>query len=331
MRISSKSSFIPYERNLQQIQERRFKNEIRLSTGKDIVNLGDAPEKIQDVKNLTNIVESNERFINIVDSAVNELYAVEETLVSISDRVRQLRDLSIDAAQTGNTGGLESLAQFVKGIMEDIVNVGNTDFNGKLLFSGTKTSPNSITPTGDQQNSMPFEFIEGEPTADNPSGFRVEFKGNFEDRIINKDQRTDEVINVKANEIFGEGGTEIFDTINELYNLMKFDSEGNLRGFYSTFNVNDMGKLNELQQKLGEFDNEISQTLGINGTKYSRLDNQSIQMTYENTRIKEYLSLKEDTDIAKRTLDLRLEETSLQYSLQIGQRLLSTTLFDFLR
>ena len=110
-------------------------------------------------------------------------------------------------------------------MLSDLITAANADNNGKYIFSGTITSADSIATNASENsiantNNMPFELVQGEATADNPSGLSVVFKGNNKDREINKDSKTSEVINVKADDLFGEDSTEMFKPIIDMYNLL---------------------------------------------------------------------------------------------------------------
>ena len=63
----------------------------------------------------------------------------------------------------------------------------------------------------------------------------------------------------------------------------------------------------------------------------NRIVNLRDQLTDENIRLKDYRSIREDADVAEAALNLRREETALQYALQVGARINQTSLFDFLR
>jgi len=110
-----------------------------------------------------------------------------EIIDHLSGQFQKIKELSIDATQIGNLGQTESLAVYVKGILEDIVRNSNENMNGSYLFSGTKTILKSLENMEGSKIDGPFELIEEEKTKDNPSGLKVIFKGNNEERTVNKD------------------------------------------------------------------------------------------------------------------------------------------------
>ncbi|MEJ5244398.1 MAG: hypothetical protein WHV28_01675 [Bacteroidota bacterium] len=331
MRISNGLTVNTYLRNLDNIQNQKYKNEIRLSTGKNIVNLADAPEKLVRVKNMDFLISDNEKYKYIIDQSIREMQAAEDKLQSISDKIGEIRQLAVDSTHAGAAGNTYSLGVYVRGLLEDIIKEANTDFNGKLLFSGTKSTVDSITPESPQTTNLPFEIVQEQATPDNPSGLKIYFKGNFEDRIINKDSKTTEKINVTANEMFGAGGTEFFENIIKLYNVLSFKSDGTPRQETDPLSKFDVDEINNLQAKLAVTNEQLNKLTAQLSARRNRMENISSQMSEEVIRYKELKTINEDTDYAKVTMDLRLEEIALQYSLQVGSNLLQKSLMDFLR
>lgn len=331
MRVTHKSVYIPYQRNLEQTQYRKFQEEIRLSTGDNIINLHDAPNDLVDVKKLNSIIDQNSNYISVIDSALDELNISEEHLNSMSNKIAQIRELTINATQTGNSGDIFSIGVFIRGMLEDIVRDANQDFNGKFLFSGTKTTAQSLDQEPPAVNNMPYEIIEATPNENNRSGLEIVFKGNNEDRIINKDRKTTEVINVTSDQVFGDNGTELFEAIVGIYNLVSYNEDGSNRQVGDYISTEELAQINEFQKAMANYGRDIDNINGIIGGKMNRLTNIRDQIVEENTRLKEFRSLKNDTDITDSAIKLKNEETALAYSLQVGSRINSISLFDFLR
>lgn len=331
MRISTNSVFIPYERNLEEIQNRRVKADVQISTGKRIINMGDEPESMVQAKKLSNIIDHNAEYLDNIEESLAELYQVDGQLTAISDKFVRIRELAIEATQTGNTGNLYSLGVYVKGLLDDIIKDSNADFNGHFLFSGAKTTPDSLDKTAQAQNDSPYELIQDNPDANNPSGYKIVFKGNQSERLINKDAQTIEKINVASEDIFGTDGTEFFNSVIDLYNLLTYNSDGATRSTNDLFSKAEFDKLNKYQAQIQEYQIKLDNTTAVNGIRINRLENIAAQMKEEAIRLKEFRSMTEDADITRAAINLQKEETALQYSLQMGSRLLQNSLFDFLR
>lgn len=330
MRITEKSAIIPYQRNLEEIQTRRFKENLRLSTGKQIQSISESPDKLVQVKELTTHIEKNNAHISNLEEVLKELSQVDDRMQGIADKFQQIRQLAVDASAVGNTNALYALGTYVKGLLEDIVNDANTDFNGKFLFSGTKTNSASLDQIVPGQNDMPFELLSDSPSADNPSGLRVIFKGNNKDRVINKDSNSEEIINSTASEIFGGSGTEVFKPIIDLVNLLTYNQDGTKRSQGDLLSRDEMARLNEYQKKIMDVYEHLDTVTARNGARLNRLEAVRDQVNQENTRLKELRSLDADTDVAASTLKLMQEDTALQYTLQTGAKIIPQSLFDFL-
>lgn len=331
MRVTQFSVVNPYKQNLEDIQNRRFKNQIKMSTGKEIIGLGDAPEKIPNVKKISALIQQNDDYLKILDDQIGQFQQTENYLQAISDKMEKIRQLAIDGTQVGNMGNLSVLGNYIKGIINDIVRDANADYNGSFLFAGTKTKAGSFDPSIQNLNGMPFELIEGQSTAENRSGLTVVFKGNQESRVLNKDQKTSEKVNTTSEEIFGENGTEVFSSLIDLYNLVMFNEDGTVRGVNDVLRVDEVDKLNIIQEKIANFSYKINQITSRNGGRANRFQILRDQIYEENNRLKEFLSQKNDADIAKTALELSKDEYALQYSLQVGGRILRNSLFDFLQ
>lgn len=331
MRVTSSTLYDAFQINLNDIQARRTKADLQLSTGKQIVNLEDNPIDVVDVKKFTAKINQSDSYQSILEQSTKELFAVDDQLRSIADVVQMTREKATESLQLGVQQNIPVLASYIKGFLGDAINQANTDFNGHFLLSGTKTTKDSLDKTDETKTELPFEIIEGTPDATNPSGLKVVFKGNNQDRIINKDPKTTEVINIKANDAFGGNGTQVFQTIIDVYNILQFNKNGVMRGQEDKFDKSEQDKINTLQQTLGNQFDEINRVTAKNGVKINRIDSINSQMNSEQIRLKDFRSTLEDTNVAKVAMDLKREETLLNYTLQVGSRISQNSLFDFLR
>ncbi len=330
MRVTSNSSFGPFQRNLEEIQARKALNELRIASGKNIQNLSEDPVAVVQVKRLSSIIEQNQNYNDNLNLALRELYAVDESIRQMSDLLQSIRQITIDATSTGNSASTSGIAYSVKGFLESIVKDANVEFNGHFLFSGTATTPTSIDKSEAPDNN-PFQIIKTTASQDNFSGYKVVYKGNNEDRIMNIDKQSTEVLNVQAKEMFGSDDSDVFESIVGIFNVLAYNPDGTQRGRLDFLTKADIDQLNTLQQKLGAAYEVMNNAASRNGTKITRFEAMNMQFIEENIRLKDLRSIKEDTDFAKAIMDLQRDNTALQYALQVGSRLIQNSLFDFLR
>lgn len=331
MRITTNSQTTTFQSNLFQIQERMDKENQRIATGKDIIRIADAPDKVADVQQLSTLINRNATYQESMISVGEELTNVGANLQTFSDKLATVREIGLVASESSNHDKLPVLAQQIFQQLTDMVKIANSDFNGKYSFGGTKTTPESIVPVPPQVTKEPFELIQTAPTATNPSGYQVVFKGNLQDRTVNTGPNTTEVVNAKADAAFGTGGTEIFDTLIKSYNLLNYRADGTQRDSSELFSTGEQRTLQSFVSDMTREMSNIDLEIGRIGYKQSRMEILSDQITEDNTRLGEFRSRKEDTNIPEALINLKKEENALQYSLQIGSRLMNQSLMDFLR
>lgn len=329
MRITQNSGLDRYLLNLNSIETRQSKDQYKQSTGKDMESIADDPGRMVNVKQLSETINKNATYLENIASGLSELQYAGEQIDSMSEKFQRLRSLAVDATATGNSGNVFTLGVYVKGILNDLVNDANSDYNGKFLFSGTKTTEESITP-GASGDKKPFELITDTPTSDNPSGLKVVFKGNTEDRSINKDAVSTEVISTNPKDLFGTNITELFAPVIKLYNIMTYNADGTKRDVNSAMTTDDVSKVNAAQAEIAQFNDNINKVSSVNGSKIIRLEALQSQTENQQIRLKDYRSLNEDADVAKTTLELAKENNILNYALQTGGSLIGKSLFDFL-
>ena len=157
--------------------------------------------------------------------------------------------------------------------------------------------------TGSQTN-FPYEVITEAPTAENPSGMKVVFKGNFNERIVNKDSNATETVNVTMDKVMGTDGTKVFEPIIKLYNLLVYKKDGVARGANDYFNKEDVQTLSSYQKTIAENYDLINNNIAKVGAKVNRIEVLQDQMTEQNSRLRAFKSLDEDADVAKTTMEL---------------------------
>lgn len=331
MRITAGNTYNSYLNNLEEIQSRRYTSQIRISTGKQITTLSDDPRAVVSIKELNDIIERNKQYKTNIANALDEMQATHDSLQSTADLFQNMRQLAIDSTQTGNIGNLPSLATTLKGYIEDVIRNMNQDVNGQYLFGGSKSTKQSIQTDFPGSNGNPYEITTVPATTANPSGMTIVFHGNMADKSIHKDANTTEVVNMNTEQIMGTGGTQFFDAAVKLYNLLKYKSDGTPRGDKDLLTLDDRAKLDQYQSQINDYYNKLNSSTGIMGSRIERLKAFSDQYDNEEIRLNSLKSEFEDSDVARESMNLAKDDTSLQYSLQVGSKMMSSSLFDFVR
>ncbi|HRP02077.1 MAG TPA: hypothetical protein PLE30_05440 [Candidatus Kapabacteria bacterium] len=329
MRVTFKSPVAPYLSNLERIQNRKHNEELRISTGDRIQSLADEPANLVDSKQLASKVAKNKTYISNIEESLNEMRLAHESVDFLSSSLQKVRELAVDATQIGVQGDSVSLAVYVKGILEDMVKEANKDLGGRYIFSGTKTLPNTIDINPPATNNQPYEIINVAKTTENPSGLDIVFKGNNNERIMNKDNYSTEVVNTTSDKLFGSN-LEGLKSVIDLYNVLYYKQDGSPREKHDQISQDEFNKLNLFQKNIADNVERLNKVNADFGAKINRLELVQSQFETNNIRLNEIKSLKSDTDVAQSAINLKMEENALNYSLQIGSKLVQNSLFDFL-
>ncbi len=330
MRVTSNSPYRPFHNHLNTIQENKYKNEIRLESGKKNISLSDNPKDIYDAKQFTEMMERNKSYIENIQETYSELQMTSNMIDHIADKMTIIQDTAVYSMSPANANTLHSLANVVKNNIEDILASANNSHNNKFLFSGNITTSQALQAVNGNDQRLPFSLDKVAPTPNNPSGLVVRFHGNFQERLINRDSVSTEVVNTTADKLFGNNGVQYLNEMIEIYNTLAYDENGQLRDESSRFTPAETTKLSRAIETLAGNHERVVKTNSIIGAKVNRILAVNEQLVEENTRIKNMRSLVEDTNYAETMMDLVKNQTALDYALKVGSMIQSKSLIDFL-
>ena len=137
------STSLFFDRSVNQMvsgQSQLAKTQTRLSSGKEVVNPSDAPDKATAIQRLKSVLEKQESFSSNIEGAKNRLIAEETALEGVNDVLTRIKELSIQAAN-GTLGprDKELVAIEVEGLTQDLLSLANTqDVNDNYVFSGSR-------------------------------------------------------------------------------------------------------------------------------------------------------------------------------------------------
>ena len=291
--------------NLNLGRERLNTLEEQLASGKRINRPSDDPLGATNALKLRSLMESNDQFVdNIVDS-ISNLETTETALNDVHNLLLEMKDIATRGANDA-TIDREGLAKNIDLLLDNMVEVANTKFQGKYIFAGTKTLSKPY-----QLNTNERNFPTGAPI--------VNAYGNDEhiSRQINENTVLD--INISNREIFDKeatGGVNTFSVINDLRVALEND---------------DTSAINASIDKFGSaLDQSLTAFLDVGLKKQLVIFNQDRFSTQE-INIKSKLSQIEDTDFGETFIKFKTEENALNSALSAGAKVLSPSLGDYLR
>ncbi len=272
-------------------REQMNESQTAIASGKKVQKPSDAPISYSRISHLRNSLRQNEQFLRSVSYADNWM---DNSSISLQQMDSLIRDAK-EYAQRGldamaNTETRMNLANSVYSVIEQAVEVGNTQYMGKNLFAGTRT-----------KLADPFEII----------GDAVVYNGNDEQitRAISDTIELD--INVTGQAIMDTG---IFEALFDLRDALQADDEDLIRAAFDTINtlVDDVSTL---KTSLDSMKNNV--TLVEN------------RLTESNLYLSRYISDEEDVQYEEEYVRFESEKLAYQAALQSTSEVMNLSVLNY--
>lgn len=283
-------------RNISSSYNRLAELNNQVATGKKITKPSDDPVvamKGMYFRSNLSQVEQYKRNLSELHLWMDNSEAGLEQATSGLDRVRTL--LLKGKNDTNSVDERDAIAKEVAQIKDDLVNVANTQVNGKYIFHGTDVSNPLVT------NGAPPTVAE-----------------NIDDPAINNygvevSQGITMKANVSPSSTFNQ---EMFDVMQEIEDK---------------FNSNDTEGLDDLLERLDGVINSMNSEKSELGARSNRLEMVETRIDDQEVMATRVLSDNEDVDLEKAITNLSVQESVHNAALAVGARLIQTSLIDFLR
>ncbi|MGF7397323.1 flagellar hook-associated protein FlgL [Thermoanaerobacterium thermosaccharolyticum] len=281
-----------YNSNLERLQ----KDQNMLSTGKKVSKPSDDPVAVANILKIKTEIARNDAYTKNTDDARSWLDLTDTALGQIGDLLQNARELAVQGSNgTLTPNNMQSIAAQVDQIKQQLIQVGNTQYNGRYIFAGYKTD---TKPFSDSNNGYAGD--------DGVIQFEVGAGGN---RIQ---------VNVTGDKVFDvSGGTsQLLNVMDNLSNALK------------------SGNNQTVSNIIGDIDNQLQNVLAIRadaGAKANRIDLTANRLSDDNYNFTALLSKNQDADIAEVITNLKMDVNVYRASLASGAMIIQPSLVDFLR
>ncbi|TMN21355.1 flagellar hook-associated protein FlgL [Lentibacillus cibarius] len=266
----------------------------QLSTGKKINRPSDDPViamKGMGYRTQVTEVDQFKRNTNEVHSWMDNSDAA---LDKATKALQRMRELAVQASNdTYDEGERQNVKEEVEQLKEHLVDIANTNVNGKYIFNGTDTDTEPVTTNG-----------EGEITyAENAAPIKIEVANG-----------TKLQANVDPTQVFSE---DLFDE--------------DIKSFLQALEGNDQKAIKESIDTIDDnIDNVINVRADL-GARMNRLELVENRLDDQEIAAKKMMSENEDVDYEKVITELTTQESVHRAALSAGSRIIQPTLIDFLR
>lgn len=254
-----------------------------------------------------------EQYKRNVKDATSWMTETESALIEIGEVLHRANELAVQMANgTYSEDDLKKTKEEVAQLKEHLVQISNTTYAGRYIFSGYKTDKELLGKDGkykiDLSNTEVVEYNVGvsEDIKVNTVGMRVFGVGD-----------------VNATNPFDAEEAKTGDTS---YLISVFDN------FEKA--LNGEGDKGEIDKTLGRIKTCMDQVLSVRaevGAKINRLNLTQKKLDSQVLSTKSLISYNEDIDLAEVSIKLKTEENVYRASLSVGARIIQPSLVDFLR
>ena len=282
--------------DLQNVTNRLAQTQNQLSSGKQIVKPSDDPFGTARALQFRADLAANQQYQTNVSDASGWQDATDTALGQVGSLTLRARDLLVQGANdTMGAVGRQSIAAEIDQIIESIKSTGNTQYAGRYIFAGSKTTTAPYTPGGADT------YLGDTATLQREIGPGVQMP-----------------LNVDGSSVIGDGSTpgSLIATLRTISTDLKANNSSALQGGDLSALDTANAAVMTMRATVGARTNRLTSAL-------SRL-----QQLQESTT--QLLSQTEDVDMAKATVNFSQQQVAYQAALKAGAQIIQPSLMDFL-
>jgi len=272
----------------------------QLTSGTTISKPSDDPTGTNTVMITRGAIAGNEQQARNISDGKTFINATDSALQNMLDQVRQVRDLAVQALNTGgsSTASNTAIATQVEGVRTSLIGAANQVVQGRPIFGGVTTGSLAYDSTGTYVGVGGANGVAVQPVnrrVSDVEAIRVDLTGP---------------------EAFGDpaSGPDLFAVV------------GNVAA-----HVGDQAALTTDLSDLDAAIDRISTALADIGTRAARFDNADSVNSSQALTLQAKLSATQDVDLPKTIMELQMQQTGYQAALSVTAKSLQPTLLDFLR
>lgn len=283
--------------NLFKSQAQMDKYLTQINTGKKISKPSDHPVIAMKGINYRTEVSEVEQYTRNASEVWNWFDHSDDILDKGTKAMHRMEDLARQAANgTNSEDELDSILKEVEQLKEQLVEIANTNVNGKYIFNGTDTDTPPITKDGDGK----LVYHTGD--------------GRGKSVKIEVSKGINMAVNVSPEGLFDEEG--LFHNINQFIDALK---DG------------DSEKINESIGELQEGTSNIVQARAELGARMNRLELVEDRLSHQKIIAEDTMMKNEGVHFEEAVTNLLTQEVIHRAALAAGSKIIQPSLLDFLR
>jgi flagellar hook-associated protein 3 FlgL len=270
-----------------------------VSTQKAIREISDNPIGLTRAIRYRDQISNSEQNIKNMDMSKGYMDTSEQALAGLTESLIRAKELAVAMANdTNNAGSRMATAREIREIIDQVVMVGNANYNGKYVFGGFRNQTPPLTEDGNFIGDDGKIFVEVSPGTFRP-------------------------VNIPARNLFMPDED---DRANGHFNMVHV-----LQNLYEGMVGNDKA---EIQKDMSELEFHLEKVTGFQasiGGMWNAINNTQTQVTRDTETTKGTLSEIEDADAFKVMSDFHKTDAILQSTLLASNKVLQPSLLNFLQ
>lgn len=287
-----------------------YKLSEQASSGYKVAKPSDDPSAAKSILGINSKLDELKSYLNSMTTAQTELDTLDDTLSSLTDLIDKATDLTTEAANgTYSNSDMDNIKTQVDQIIQSVLDLSNTEYDGKYIFSGNATLAQTYSVTKDTSGNITEITYEGTPSAS-------DYK-----RYVTISDGVSVSINTTGDSVFGSysstGGTStgLFDTLVDLSNALgdhdKTAVAATLNGLNTSLNT-----VSAVRTQFASVSNRFEIT------------ENSINNTINN--ITSYKSDLENADLSEVLTELTMKQTALEATYNVFSSVNSMSLLNYI-
>lgn len=282
--------------NLQRSRQQILQAQQQISSQKKVTEPSDDPAAFGQIVLDKASLSQTDQWIRNIQFGTARVEAAGSALGQVQNLLSRLRELTIQArSDTTSAQGRLTIAQEVRQLHRQLMQLANTEVEGRAVFAGTET------------NTTPFVIS---------SGDTVSYQGNSETQSIAVGRNQTVQVLIPGSEIFTGAATNIFNSVRDLLAALESNNGAGIETAIAN---------------LDSATNQISDAQGRIGVLANRLEVTKTALDTATTTIRQALSQNEDADLAAAVAQLSLQQVAVEATSQAFRTIFDTTLLKMLQ
>ncbi len=326
MRITENALSQTYLKNLQRNMSDLSASNLKLSSGRNFNHVSEDTGSAARAFAVRDQISKNEEYVNTVKNAIGELDTADDSILTVSSILKTVyADITKANNGTNSQENLDSYAEQLHGLNNEIIQTMNSKYGDKFLFSGSSNGAQPFTLDGSGQI-----LFNGVPVDDAVAG--TDF---HENKVVYLDigfgmTASPGGINAQTGIKISTSGVDALgygrDADGEPNNICSLIAQ-----IESQLRAGDLEGVGKSMTHLQKSEEKLSACVAELGTRQNILDRAKDRLDAETINLQQRQKDLELVSLESESVNNKSYEMAWMVTLQLGSSIIPPSIFDFMR